>query len=72
MSIEDKAQEHEAAIWELNNRAREVKTYKPGEPGYGPEECSECGAEMHPVRRADGRTRCTPCQAATEPTARRR
>ena len=30
MSLEDKAQEHEAQIWAINNRPREVASYKPG------------------------------------------
>jgi len=66
MSLEDNAQEHEAKIWAINNRPREVVSYKPGDAGYGPEECVECGAEMHPVRRAHGFKLCTPCASATE------
>lgn len=65
MSIEDKAQEHEAQIWEINNRAR-VVSYQPGDPGYGPEECERCGAEVHPVRRSYGYKLCTPCASAAE------
>lgn len=66
MSLEDKAQEHEAQIWAINNRAREVASYQPGDTGYGPEECEACGAEMHPVRRAHGFKTCTPCASAAE------
>lgn len=72
MSIEDKAQEHEAAIWEQNNRAREVTRFLPSERGYGPAECVDCGADMHKVRRSYGFTRCTACASELEPTARRR
>ena len=70
MSIEDKAQEHEAQIWAINNRPRETVTYEPGQTGYGPEECVSCGADMHPVRRGYGFKTCTPCASAAE--ARRR
>lgn len=71
MSIEDRAQEHEAQEWAIINRPREVAKYAPGEPGYGPEECEECGAEMHPVRRAHGFVLCTSCQSAVERRSRR-
>ena len=72
MSLEDKAQEHEAAIWEQNNRPRDVVRFAPGQPGYGPAECEDCGAEVHPVRRGYGFKLCTPCQAAREPSSARR
>lgn len=66
MSIEDKAQEYEAKVWEFNNRPREARTFHAGDPGYGPAECDECGADMHPVRRAHGFKVCTPCASALE------
>lgn len=66
MSIEDNAQAHEAQEWEIRNRAREVVSYQPGDKGYGPEECEQCGADMHPVRRSYGFMVCTPCASATE------
>lgn len=66
MSIEDRAQEHEAKLWEYHNRPREVSSFKPEDPGYGPEECEECGAEMHAVRRTYGFKMCTPCASARE------
>lgn len=66
MSIEDQAQEHEAHIWAINNRPRQVERFQPGDSGYGPEECDDCGAEMHPVRRSHGFNRCTACQSAIE------
>lgn len=72
MSLEDKAQEHEAQIWEMNNRAREVVRYQPGDKGYGPEECDQCGADMPPERRAHGFTVCVHCKSAAEARNRRR
>lgn len=66
MSLEDKAQEHEAKLWLLNNRPRDVVSYKAGDKGYGPEECQECGADMRPERRAHGFTVCVPCKSAAE------
>ena len=71
MSIEDKAQEHEAMIWAQNNAGREVQPIiKPGEPGYGPEECIDCDEKMPAVRRAYGFKRCTACASALEPRRR--
>ena len=66
MSIEDAAQAHEAQVWAIHNRAREVITYQPGEHGCGPAECLECDADMHPVRRGHGFTVCTECQTKFE------
>ena len=67
MSIEDKAQEHEAKMWEIANKPRPTQPiYSPGDSGYGPEECHKCGAEMPTLRRANGWVLCTPCQSATE------
>lgn len=66
MSLEDKAQEHEAMLWEQNNRAREVTRFQPTDKGYGPAECVDCGDDMHPVRRSYGFTRCTKCASARE------
>lgn len=71
MSLEDKAQEHEAQMWAIHNRPREVVVHKPGDAGYGPEECELCGADMHPVRRGYGFTLCTPCASAAERVRRR-
>lgn len=66
MSIEDVAQEVEAAEWAARNIGRPVPAkYKPGDEKYGPEEC-ECGAEMPTLRREDGRLLCTSCQSAVE------
>lgn len=72
MSIEDKAQEHEARIWEFNNRPREPRTFAPEDAGYGPAECEECGADMHPIRRSYGFKLCTSCASAREIVTRRR
>lgn len=70
MSAEDKAQELEAKYWEINNMNRNhlPKAAQPGDPNYGPEECNECGEEMHPVRRSHGFTLCFNC--ATEEESR--
>lgn len=72
MSLEDNAQFHEAQEWAIRNRAREVVTHQPGEPGYGPAECAECGADMHPVRRGHGYQVCTECQEKFEKAQLRR
>ena len=68
MSLEDKAQEHEAQEWaSINmNRPRLPDVKKPGDPGYGPAECDECGADMHPIRRGYGFKLCTACQSELE------
>lgn len=69
MSIEDKAQEHEAQIWEINNMRRHHRTHttaKPGDRGYGPAECEECEAEMPNVRRGYGFSLCVPCASRKE------
>lgn len=39
---------------------------KPGDPGYGPEECERCGDDMHPVRRSYGFKLCVHCAEAKE------
>lgn len=73
MSLEDHAQDYEAKEWAARNAAKPVRpTYALGEPGYGPEECDRCGADMHPVRRANGWRLCTPCQSAIEIATQRR
>ena len=67
MSLEDRAQEHEAVEWAMRNGQRaEGKTYAPGEPGYGPAECEECDEPMPTLRRANGWSLCTACKAAQE------
>lgn len=67
MSFEDRAQEVELQDWERNNnRQFERHTYQPGEPGYGPAECVECGDDMPVQRRTMGATLCTACKTQQE------
>lgn len=66
MSIEDRAQDQEVADWERNNRPRDRRIFAPGEEGYGPECCAECGDEMPEVRRAYGYALCVSCAADLE------
>lgn len=47
---------------QANERGYGKIKFSPGEPGYGPEFCDECGAEMHPVRRGYGYKLCVPCK----------
>jgi hypothetical protein len=63
MSIEDIAQEREAAAWErINSTGRAAPPeFKPGDEQYGPELCEECDDKMPPERRARGRHFCTEC-----------
>lgn len=74
MSLEDDAQQYEAKLWELRNINRKElpALKKPGEPGYGPEECDECGDTMPEVRRANGYLLCTACKSAIERLSGRR
>lgn len=72
MSIEDRAQELEIREWERNNRVRPNRTFAIGDPGYGQAACQDCEAPMPEQRRADGRSRCTPCQTAIEQRIERR
>lgn len=72
MSLEDKAQELELAVWEHNNRPRgEDVRFGPGDAGYGPEECEECGEVMPTKRREYGFRLCTDCKSAQERPGRR-
>lgn len=67
MSEADRAQELEARDWEYNNRPRTPsRLFAPHEKGYGLAECSECGEDMPPLRRAMGREMCTDCTSAHE------
>lgn len=74
MSIEDRAQDHEAHEWAIRNLHRKElpPAAAPGEPGYGPEECDECGAEMPAVRRSYGFRMCTACASRHESARARR
>jgi RNA polymerase-binding transcription factor DksA len=72
MNLEDRAQEHELAEWEARNAGRQqVAAHAPGEPGYGPEKCVECGTDMPDKRREMGSHWCTPCMSARERLAAR-
>lgn len=69
MAEEDIAQEVELRQWELNNRSRDTKIrFAPGEPGYGPEFCSNslCTADMPVKRREWGFFLCVDCQERIE------
>lgn len=66
MSLEDKAQEHDAQVWTINNTRPPIVISQPGEPGYGQEFCRKCGDDVHPVRRSYGFNFCTPCASAAE------
>ena len=71
MSAENRAQELEIKVWEAHNsRGSSPVRFEPHQEGYGPEECDECGAEMHPVRRGYGYRLCVTCQQAREPRRR--
>ncbi len=67
MSFEDKAQEHELALWERNNQPRTPRQVLPPEhPGYGPETCDRCDGDIPEGRRALGYQICVGCAAAEE------
>lgn len=67
MSVEDRAQDLELQDWQRNNRPRaERRTFSPGEEGYGPAHCAECGDDMPPERRARGSHVCTACKTLQE------
>lgn len=67
MSLEDKAQEQEIALWEIINKpSPKPAKYEPGDPGYGPPECEDCEAVMHVVRRGYGFKKCVDCQSLLE------
>ena len=67
MSIEDRAQDHEAIEWAARNAPRAAAVqHRPGEEGYGPRYCEECGSTMPELRRANGWKLCTSCQSAVE------
>lgn len=67
MSMEDEAQRIELMMWERNNAPRPAPVkYEPGQPGYGPAECDECGEPMPEARRAHGFVVCVPCKQIEE------
>lgn len=72
MSLEDKAQEHEAEMWAINNRERVPQpVFNPDDPEYGPEHCAECDDVMPPARRRYGYLLCTTCKSERESRKRR-
>lgn len=72
MNLEDRAQEHEAALWEARQTPRPAAPqYEPGQAGYGPAECLDCGDDVPEFRRRHGWRRCTCCQTALEGVRRR-
>jgi len=64
--MEDDAQAHELKEWENRNKPRLSSGFKPGEPGYGPPECMQCGGDMPDIRRGYGYRVCTSCQERLE------
>lgn len=50
----------------INDRPYSKHKYSPGEKGYGPEECEECGIEMPEARREYGFRTCVPCKELSE------
>jgi len=71
MSEDDRAIDIEVLHWEHINRPRgEVRKFSPGEPGYGPESCVRCDADMPAVRRAHGFHICVDCKTQDELRAR--
>lgn len=67
MSLEDRAQEHEAVEWAARNAPRPARPlFEPGQDGYGPEFCEECQSTMPALRRANGWVLCITCQSAVE------
>jgi hypothetical protein len=81
MSQEDRAQDHEAMDWALNNRPRDAAPmFAECDKGYGPATCNgrekrtgpgvqledDCGNELPPLRRAMGRHLCVACQDLLE------
>lgn len=50
----------------INDRPHTQHKFAADEPGYGPEDCKECGDEMPTARREYGFKLCVPCKALTE------
>jgi RNA polymerase-binding transcription factor DksA len=67
MSIEDRAQDHEATEWAARNAPRaSAAQFAPEDAGYGPKYCEECGSTMPVLRRQHGWRLCTSCQGHVE------
>lgn len=60
----EKIQEEE--FRRINDRPHSQHKFAADEPGYGPEDCTECGAEMPDARREYGFKLCVPCKEFTE------
>lgn len=56
----------EAQYLYANNREYGKHKFVEGDPGYGPEFCDECDAEMHPCRREYGFRLCVSCKSLRE------
>ena len=56
---------------QANERGYAKFKYAPGEKGYGPEACDECGTEIPEVRRQYGYCLCVQCAEAEERSRRR-
>lgn len=50
----------------INDRPHSKHKFLPEEPGYGPEECDDCGDVMPTARREYGFKVCVPCKELTE------
>lgn len=62
----EKIQEEEYR--KINERQYSQHKFAPEDPGYGPEDCEECGEKMLAIRRGYGFKLCVPCK---EPIKRR-
>lgn len=53
--------------WELTNRPRKQPVrFLPSDPGYGPEYCVQCDADMPTARRVHGFDICVECKTKEE------
>lgn len=67
MSLEDRAQDHEATLWSMRNDAvRKPVRYCPLDTGYGQQDCTECGDAVGIPRRELGFSICFDCASAAE------
>lgn len=60
----EKVQEEEYR--RINERPHSQHKYAKDEPGYGPEDCVDCGGEMITARREYGFSLCVPCKELIE------
>lgn len=54
-----------------NNRVYSQFKYSPGEVGFGPECCDDCGGDMPLARREYGFSVCVPCKELEDQRSRR-